>query len=369
MLRNHRGQKPLRPRDSALAGLCRRRWLALEWGLIGYRGRKVAFLIEYGMFLAKTLTLVLAIGAVILMLVVATVKPRARKGELVFDDVSADYQELQADLQQQLLDKKAYKQWQKSGAKTEKPAHKLFVIDFSGSMDAHEVDALREEVTAVLAVAKSTDAVLVRLESGGGVVHGYGLGASQLERLRQHQIPLTVAVDKVAASGGYMMACIADQIIAAPFAILGSIGVIAQLPNFNKLLKKNHIDFEQFTAGEFKRTVTVFGENTDKGRQKFQQELEETHVLFKQFVQRHRQQMDIDDVATGEHWFGYQALELKLVDKLCTSDDYLLSQLKERQVFKVQYRVRKTLAEKAGLAAATALKSSIQQLHQLTFWR
>lgn len=327
------------------------------------------FLFEYGMFLAKTLTLVLAVGAVIMMLVIATVKPRARKGELFFDDLSADYQALQADLQQQILDKKAYKLWQKSVSKAMSPEKKLFVIDFTGSMDAHEVDALREEVTAVLAVAQPEDAVLLRLESGGGVVHGYGLGASQLERLRQQHIPLTVAVDKVAASGGYMMACIADKIIAAPFAIIGSIGVIAQLPNFNKLLKKNHIDFEQFTAGEFKRTVTVFGENTDKGRQKFQQELEDTHVLFKQFVQRHRQQMDIDEVATGEHWFGYQALELKLVDALSTSDDYLLSQLKERQVFKVHYRIRKTLAEKAGLAAATALKNTVHQMQQLAFWR
>jgi len=329
----------------------------------------VEFLFEYGMFLAKTLTLVLAIGAVILMIVIATVKPKASKGELCFDDLSADYQALKADLQQQLLDKKAFKIWQKTANKAATPQAKLFVIDFTGSMDAHEVDALREEVTAVLAVAQADDAVLVRLESGGGVVHGYGLGASQLQRLRQKNIPLTVAVDKVAASGGYMMACIADKIVAAPFAIVGSIGVIAQLPNFNKLLKKNHIDFEQFTAGEFKRTVTVFGENTDKGRQKFQQELEETHVLFKHFVKRHRQQLEIDEVATGEHWFGYQALELKLVDELTTSDDYLLTQLSERQVYKVQYRIRKSIAEKLGLAAATALKSTVQQLQQLTLWR
>lgn len=327
------------------------------------------FLFEYGMFLAKTLTLVLAVGAVILMIVIATVKPKAGKGELCFDDMSAEHLALKTDLQQQLLDKKAFKLWHKSSAKAVVPTQKLFVIDFTGSMDAHEVDALREEVTAVLAVAQPEDAVLVRLESGGGVVHGYGLGASQLQRFQQKKIPLTVAVDKVAASGGYMMACIADKIIAAPFAIVGSIGVIAQLPNFNKLLKKNHIDFEQFTAGEFKRTVTVFGENTDKGRQKFQQELEDTHVLFKNFVQRERQQLEIDDVATGEHWFGYQALELKLVDELSTSDDYLLAQMSERQVFKVQYRIRKTLAEKLGLAAATALKSSLQQLQQLTLWR
>lgn len=327
------------------------------------------FLYDYGLFLAKTLTLVLAVGAVILMVVVATIKPKARKGELYFDDLSDEFSAQQSDLQQQLLDKKAFKQWQKQQSGKAVPQDRLFLLDFHGSMDAHEVDSLREEISAVLAVAEPSDEVLLRLESGGGVVHGYGLAASQLERLRQRKIKLTVAVDKVAASGGYMMACLGDKIIAAPFAILGSIGVVAQLPNFHRLLEKNYIDFEQFTAGEFKRTVTLFGENTEKGKQKFQQELEETHVLFKHFVQRHRAQLDIDEVATGEHWFGYQALELKLVDELTTSDDYLLNQLAFKRVYKVQYRLRKSLAEKAGLAAATAASRCWQQLLQLNFWR
>ena len=165
------------------------------------------------------------------------------------------------------------------------------------------------------------------------------------------------------------MACIADKIVAAPFAIVGSIGVIAQLPNFNKLLKKNHIDFEQFTAGEFKRTVTVFGENTDKGRQKFQHELEETHLLFKDFVQKHRPVLDINQVATGEHWFGYQALDLKLVDELATSDEYLLTQLPKRQVYQVKYQLKKRLSERMGLSAATMLQSLWQQANKLVVWR
>jgi len=322
----------------------------------------VEFLFEYGMFLAKTLTLVLAIGAVILMIVIATVKPKANKGELCFDDLSADYQALKADLQQQLLDKKAFKLWQKATSKAAKPQAKLFVIDFTGSMDAHEVDALREEVTAVLAVAQTDDAVLVRLESGGGVVHGYGLGASQLQRLRQKNIPLTVAVDKVAASGGYMMACIADKIVAAPFAIVGSIGVIAQLPNFNKLLKKNHIDFEQFTAGEFKRTVTVFGENTDKGRQKFQQELEETHVLFKQFVAKYRPQLAVEEIATGEIWYGSQALERKLIDEVIDSDSYLLGLRRDADLFEVQYVEKKSIQQRLGLLVQHGIAAAVSQL-------
>lgn len=325
------------------------------------------FLYQYGLFLAKTATVVVAIAVTIVLIVSA--KHKAKKGELEFNELSEDYRILTDDLQQQLLDKKAYKAWSKQQKQQDEPKQRLFVLDFNGSMDAHEVEALREEVTAVLAVATAIDEVLIRLESPGGVVHGYGLAASQLDRIKQQNIHLTVAVDKVAASGGYMMACIADRIIAAPFAILGSIGVVAQLPNFHKLLKKNHIDVEQFTAGEFKRTVTVFAENTDKGREKFQQELEQTHVLFKNFVHKHRPALHIDQVATGEHWFGYQALELKLVDQLQTSDDYLVQQFRCKKVVQVKYQIKRKLAEKVGLAASTAFTSSLNTLSNLSFWR
>ena len=273
-------------------------------------------------------------------------------------------------MQQQLLEKKPFKQWlkaQKTKPQADKP--RLFVLDFHGSMDARETDSLREEISAILSIAKADDEVLLRLESGGGVVHGYGLAASQLDRLNKRQINLTVAVDKVAASGGYMMACIGNKIIAAPFAIVGSIGVIAQLPNFNRLLKKHNVDFEQFTAGEFKRTVTLFGENTDKGRDKFQQELEQTHQLFKRFVTEHRPQLDIQQVATGEHWFGYQALELQLVDAIQTSDDYIMAALTERQVYQVKYQLRKGMAEKVGIGSANIVSQWWQKLFQLNWQR
>lgn len=327
------------------------------------------FLIEYGLFLAKTVTIVVAIGTVLVMVLMATVKPKQRKGELIFDDLSADHHELVASLQQDLMDKKQFKAWQKQQDQLEEPSKRLFVIDFDGSVDAHEVEQLREEVTAVLAIATKDDEVLLRLESGGGVVHGYGLAASQLHRIKKQQIPLTIAVDKVAASGGYMMACLADRILAAPFAIVGSIGVVAQLPNFHRLLRKNDIDVEQFTAGEFKRTVTVFAENTEKGREKFQQELEHTHDLFKHFVKENRPVVDIDEVATGEHWFGYQALPLKLVDELSTSDDYLQSKLSSHKVFHLKYQQKRSLAEKAGLAAALAVKAAWLQTAKSVMWR
>ena len=327
------------------------------------------FLYQYGLFLAKAVTIVMAIAVVIgLLAATAASRVKPRKGQLEFTDLTAEYRHQAETLQQQLLDKKAFKQWLKSeNAKQQNDKARLFVVDFNGSLDARETDSLREEISAILAVASKEDEVLLRLESGGGLVHGYGLAASQLDRLRKADIPLTISVDKVAASGGYMMACIGNKIVAAPFAILGSVGVIAQLPNFNRLLKQHHIDFEQFTAGEFKRTVTLFGENTEKGREKFQQELEQTHQLFKRFVSEHRPQLDIERIATGEHWFGYQALELKLIDAIETSDDYIISKLDQRRVMQVKYQLRKGLAEKVGMGSANIVAQWWQKLAQ-QYW-
>ena len=270
-------------------------------------------------------------------------------------------QDKKAAKEQAKADKKAAKE---DSDETKEVESKLFVIDFNGSIDAKEVTSLREEISAILSVATKDDEVFVRLESGGGMVHGYGLASSQLDRVRQNEIPLTVSVDKVAASGGYMMACVANKIISAPFAILGSIGVIAQVPNFHKLLKKNDVDFEQFTAGEFKRTVTMFGENTPKGKEKFTEELEETHVLFKDFVLAHRPSLDVAKVATGEHWFGTKALELGLVDTIQTSDDYLQSKSKSHNIVAIKYAMHKTLAEKFSKAATLSVTNVLGKLWQ-----
>jgi serine protease SohB len=239
----------------------------------------------------------------------------------------------------------------------------MFVINFDGSPMAKEVDALRREITAVLCVAKEGDEVLVNVESGGGVVHGYGLAASQLQRIKDKGLKLTISIDKVAASGGYMMACVADKIISAPFAIVGSIGVIAQIPNFNKVLKKNDIDFEMHTSGEFKRTLTLFGENTDEGRTKFRSELEEVHQMFKDFVLENRKNIDIKKVATGEYWYGKKALELDLVDDIQTSDDFLLKANDDYKLYRLKYATKKTLAQKLGFAASQGVESAIMRLY------
>lgn len=323
---------------------------------------------EYGLFLAKIATVVIAI-AVIAVLIVNLTQRKRQRGELRITRLSEQYKEMQEDMSVALLDGHQQKLWHKAQKKklkleakaakakakqdhqeTTKP--RVYVLDFKGSMDAHEVTSLREEVTAVLAVAKPQDQVVLRLESPGGVVHGYGLASSQLQRLREKRIPLTVAVDKVAASGGYMMACVADKIVAAPFAILGSIGVVAQIPNFNRFLKNKEIDIELHTAGQYKRTLTLLGENTEEGRQKFREDLNETHHLFKDFVKRMRPSLDIEQVATGEHWYGIQAQEKGLVDEVGTSDDLLLSLMEGRELVGVRYTQRKRLLDRFTNSAA-----------------
>lgn len=237
---------------------------------------------------------------------------------------------------------------------------KIYVLDFKGDVQASAVDTIREEITLILATAKAGhDRVVVRLESPGGMVHGYGLAAAQLVRLRDAGFNVTICVDKVAASGGYMMACIANEIISAPFAVVGSIGVVAQVPNFNRLLKQHNVDFELYTAGEYKRTVTMFGENTPEGKAKFEEELQQTHSLFKHFVEKYRPQLDVAKVATGEHWYGEDARELNLVDKLQTSDEYLLSLLPKHDVYVINTRKRPTFGEKLGLQAAQMAETLI----------
>ncbi len=258
--------------------------------------------------------------------------------------------------------RKAIKQALKAEDHGEPRRPRVFVLDFDGDLQASQVDQLREEVSAILPVGGEADKVLLRLESGGGVVHGYGLAASQLMRLKDAGITLTISVDKVAASGGYMMACVGDEIIAAPFAILGSIGVVAQLPNFHRLLKKNDIDFEMHTAGEYKRTLTVFGENTDKAREKFQADIDDIHVLFKDFVSSNRPVVEIDEVGTGEFWFGQRALEKNLADRLCTSDSFLVEHLEGYDLIEVRYRAKRSWQEKLSLAAEMAVERGFRRL-------
>lgn len=321
----------------------------------------IQLLAEYGLFLAKTLTWVVAILFIAGNLFSMIQRNRQGTGErLEVHNRGQHLRDVADALNDELLSPPELKKRAKLRKAEDKARRKaetarrprVFVLGFEGDLQAHAVASLREEISAVLQVAEKGDEVMLKLESGGGLVHAYGLAASQLVRLRAGGLRLTVAVDKIAASGGYLMACVADRILAAPFAVVGSIGVVAQMPNFHRLLQKNEIDFELHTAGEFKRTLTLFGENTDAAREKFRGELDQTHGLFKAFVAEYRPALELDKVATGEHWFGTQALALGLIDELRTSDDYLLQRVAEAEVFDLRYRIRRPLAERLGVGLA-----------------
>lgn len=321
------------------------------------------FLLEYAGFLARAVTVLVVVVVILAMMTALRSRGRTRAGELLVTSLNDFYSELKDTIELNVLDKTQLKARRKALSAQEKQDKKagvrksrVFVLDFDGDIKASAVDSLRHEISALLAVAEPTDEVVLRLESGGGMVHSYGLAASQLARIRDAKIPLTVCVDKVAASGGYMMACIGDKILSAPFALLGSIGVVAQLPNIHRLLKKNNIDVEVLTAGEYKRTLTVLGENTEQGREKFLQDLQTTHDLFKQFVVQYRPKLDIDAIATGEVWLGTDALAQQLIDQLQTSDEYLSKRAVEAEVYALQFVQKKSLQERVGLSAGAAFE-------------
>ncbi len=337
------------------------------------------WLAEYGLFLAKSVTIVVAIF--LILTTIASLKERNKRSEgyLSVTRLNDQVSRLTERLGQTVLDKASFKILQKArklsdkkNAKAPSERPRVFVLNFNGDIKASALENLRLEVTAVLELATPKDEVLVRLDSGGGLVHAYGLAAAQLTRVRDAGVPLTVCVDKVAASGGYMMACIGDRVLAAPFAMLGSIGVVAQMPNFHKVLRKHDVDYEMLTAGEYKRTLTLFGENTEKGREKFQEDLETIHRLFKDFVSRYRPALNIEQVATGEVWFGLEALDRKLADEIKTSDEYLTQRIRQADVFEVNYIIRKRMQDKlsSGLSATLdrLLVTWVSRFHNQRFW-
>ena len=321
------------------------------------------FLSAYGLFVAELLTL--ALLAIAIFVLIAANRRGGHGRGLNVEHLNRRFDETADGLKRAIAGKrgkkeakarsKERKREERERAKRDTPRPRLYVLDFKGDLRASAAASLREEVSAILNVAADQDQVLLRLENPGGTVHEHGFAASQLMRIKRRGLRLLIAVDKVAASGGYLMACVADHIMAAPFAIIGSVGVIAQLPNFHRLLEEKGIDFEQLTAGRYKRTLTLFGKNTDEGREKLRQEIEDVHELFKAQIREHRPQVDVDQVATGEHWYGLRALELKLVDELRTSDDFLLEAAKERDLYSVTFKRKRSLPERLLAGAETLL--------------
>lgn len=360
------------------------------------------FLSEYGLFLAKTVTLVLALLFVI-MIVVANAsrqKPEAKpKGHITVLKLNEELETMREDIRHEILDEELLKLEAKEEKKRDKAERKakvkalkektrtasaageegvvelddgderkrIFVMSFDGDTAASAVEELRQMITAVLQVARANvDEIMLRLESPGGMVHAYGLAASQLARLRKHNIRLTICVDRVAASGGYMMACIANDLIAAPFAYIGSIGVLVQLPNVHRLLKDHKVDYEMITAGEYKRTLTTFGENTDADRAKVQEEVDEMHMLFKNFIHEYRPALDVAQVATGEVWTGTQALAKGLIDSLDTSDEWIVARCEEADVYEISWEHKRRIADKLAAMLEGSMRKAVS--NTLTQW-
>jgi serine protease SohB len=328
----------------------------------------MAFWLDIAAFALKAVLIVAALGGLAALLVRLTRPDEAKRREIKVRSLDERYDAMRDDLNAHILDKnerkalaKARKKEAKAAAKARSegaPGKRIYVLAFKGDIGASAVKRLATEIDAVLTVARpELDEVVLRIESPGGTVTGYGLAAAQLMRLRERKISVTASVDQVAASGGYLMACAADKIVAAPFAILGSIGVVAQVPNLHRLLKKNDIDFEEMTAGEFKRSVSVLGEITPAGREHFRGKLDTTHEAFKAFVQQRRPGLDIAKVANGDIWLATEALGLGLIDGLSTGEDLIFRARGEARLFEVATEARKTLLRQIldGLGFATRL--------------
>lgn len=309
------------------------------------------FLMNYGLFLAKTITWVVGFLAVFIICFGTIAKAKLSQVNCIkFKPLSTRFFKIRNEYAEAVYDKKtlkAYSKAEKNRLKAKK-SHilpRIFYITFDGDIRASQTQALSQQINAIIAIASENDKVVLKLTSGGGLVANYGLAASQLLRLRQKNIHLTVCIDSVAASGGYLMAAVANEIVAAPFAIIGSIGVLAQLPNFHRLLKQHNIDFEQVSAGEFKRTLTMFGENTEKSRLKLQSELEDIHTQFKDFIKQYRPDLNLSQTATGEYWLAEKALTMNLVDRLNSSQDELFDKYTSHDIFEVSYLTKKRLPE------------------------
>ena len=330
------------------------------------------FLTDYGIFLLKVITIALAITIPLLVIIGSSKSKSPSKGSLVVKNLSKKYEDMGTAIRSSQLNPKELKKYNKEIQKKKKVDDKkpskedsVYVLNFNGDIQASEVTKLKHEVNAILLSDTKCKEVVIKVESGGGSAYAYGLCAAELKRLVDNKIKLTVCIDKVAASGGYLMSCVASKIIAAPWAIVGSIGVIAQLPNFHRLLKKNSIDFEMHTAGEFKRTLTTLGENTEDGRKKFKSELEDLHLIFKDFVKEQRPQVDTKVVATGEVWQGEKAIEVGLIDALGTSDDYLVGLSKKLKLFEIDYVEKKNLTERFAFSAQLLIEKSILKFYDI----
>lgn len=222
---------------------------------------------------------------------------------------------------------------EQAGAKAEK-LKPLAVLTFVGDIGAKQYKSFGQLIDEVIINKSEIDEVVVVVNSPGGAVSPYGNVYSQMERVRDAGLKLTVCIDVVAASGGYLMSLPAHKIIAAPFSMVGSVGVMAFVPNLRGLLEDYNINPRTFTAGKYKRTVSLTDEATEEEVEKFKQQLNAIHRLFLEAVKKYRKDVKMEVVETGEHWTARESVELGLglVDDIATSQQYLLEANRDRDL-------------------------------------
>ncbi|KZX82185.1 hypothetical protein A3715_00045, partial [Oleiphilus sp. HI0009] len=282
-------------------------------------------------------------------------------GRIIVKSLNEEYQEIQ----DALLKFKPLKPIKSSSIRKFKASpnkQSIFVLDFKGDKTASSVGSLSKEVSAILSVAKPNDEVFLRLESPGGTITGYGLASQQLIRLREAGIRLVVSVDEIATSGGYMMAAVGDRIIASPTSMLGSIGVIMEVPNFYNLLDRAGVQFHQFTAGKHKRLVSMTNKIGDAAKDQINQDLEKSHELFKNHVHTYRNSVNLESVSHGDVWSAKYCLDNKLVDDLMTSEAYLFDRASRANIFHISWDVERSFSDKLSSFAAQASINTLDKV-------
>ncbi|CAB3976441.1 protease SohB [Candidatus Azoamicus ciliaticola] len=303
-------------------------------------------LTDYTIFFLKIITIIILLLLTIITCLII-IKNKDNK-YIEIKNINKKYITLKKMFLSEILKKTEKKNIIKNINKEEKiiKTKNLFILNFNGDINASDINNLKDILSILILNKKYVDEVLIKLTSNGGIVTNYGLAATQLKRLKNENINLTISIDTIAASGGYMMACVANKIIASHFSIIGSIGVLGIIPNINKMLNKNNIEIEYHTSGKYKKTLSVIGENTEIGRKKFIESLENTHFLFKNFVKENRSQINIDEIATGEYWYGIDALKLNLIDKIQTSDEYIMENLNNTKIYEIKLNEKTNIKNK-----------------------
>lgn len=202
--------------------------------------------------------------------------------------------------------------------------------------------------------------VVLRINSPGGLIAPAQEVYQAIERLGQKK-PVVASMSTIAASGGYYVACAAESIIANPGSLTGSIGVKAQVPNFQELMRKLGVEQETIVSGDLKDAGSPTKEMTPKEREYFQEIVDELSGQFIQVVAQSRdlELQEVQELADGRAFTGTQALDEGLVDELGGMQEAVRI-LREKAQIKGQVHLRQGPEQKGGLLSWILSSSGLQ---------